>query len=221
MKFDSKTRWRLKRLTLPATKAIYSFQIASEKNRGLDFTQMVDNDASGIDQKEGNVFEATHLRAYPILRRICREASKADSILDVGCGKGGMLRFFVKQGFGRVDGLEYSERVGAIARKNLEVLGLAPSVKVYIANAAVFEGYDAYNWFYLYNPFPKEVMIQFAQRLEESWQRIPRKIRIIYFNPKHGAVLTQKGFMEHGYRKTIFEKIWGSFLVGVQVYEKG
>ena len=78
-------------------KATYHFLILMDQLRRLDFNRTV------IERiNDGYYYECTHLSMQHMLRRICREATKEDRILDCGCGKGRMLCFFSKFDFQKV-----------------------------------------------------------------------------------------------------------------------
>ena len=55
-----------------------------------------------------------------------------------------------------------------------------------------FKGYNDYNFFYLYNPFPEIVMKKFVQTLKEQINY--KKINIIYNNPVCHDLLEELGF---------------------------
>lgn len=173
--------------------AFLRIQLLGDKMRGCDFAAPMDNQEIGIAPSEGVRYQATTPRIYRNLKRQLKHTGNEDAILDVGCGKGRMLYFFLKKcHFGKVDGLEYSERLAAIARQNMEKLHLP--AQVYVANAAEFTQLD-YNYFYLFNPFPEKIMLPFVQHLCDSIAKNPRKVTILYMNP-----VCKDCFIENGFR---------------------
>lgn len=173
-------------------------QLLSDKLRGCDFAAPMDNSEIGIAPSEGVRYQATTPRVYRDLKLHCKNAGKEDAILDVGCGKGRMLLFFSKKCcFGRVDGLEYSERLAAIARQNMDKLQL--DAQIYIENAAEFTQLD-YNYFYLFNPFPEKIMLSFVRHLCDNIEKNPRRVTILYMNP-----VCKDCFIENGFHVVSFE----------------
>jgi hypothetical protein len=84
------------------------------------------------------------------------------------------------------------------------------------SDAAAFDGYDRYTFYYLYNPFPPAVMAETMVRISESLQRRPRKVTLVYTNPKDRAVIESVGFR----RIAEFEGKVGEF-ASVFVYAAG
>ena len=116
--------------------------------------------------------------------------SQSDSIIDVGCGKGGALISMANFGFGRITGIEYSSELHCIARENLSKIGIQ-SVTVLRADATNFEHYSDYNYIYLFNPFFGQVFDDFMQKVRESLVLQPRKLTILYLNPRCHSVVVQ------------------------------
>lgn len=120
--------------------------------------------------------------------------SPQDSVIDVGCGKGGAILTMVKHPFRRVDGLEISTALAQVARENFRRMGIRNS-EVFVCDAAEFVSYDAYNFVYLYNPFPALVMKQMLANLANSAVRAPRSITLIYNNPVCDDLVRERGFL--------------------------
>lgn len=173
-------------------------QLLQDKLRGCDFAAPMDNNQIGIAPEEGIRYQATTPRIFLDIRRQLKSISNNDSILDVGCGKGRMLHFFSTNfRFGKVDGLEYSQRLANIARQNMDQLHL--KTNIYVENAAAFTQLN-YNYFYLFNPFPKNIMDVFVQHLCENIKQNPRKVTILYLNP-----VCQDCFIKHGFQIISFK----------------
>lgn len=168
----------------------HGIQIITERIRGIDFT-------AEIDSREEN--HVNYGASTPLINNILKGYFKKmniggdDSIIDVGCGKGRMIYFFSQLPFGNVGGVEYEEDLFNICKKNLSRLKVY-RVKVYRDDAASFGGYDEYNYFYLFNPFHKDIMQGFIDRLKESKDRKDRDIRVVYFNPLDLNMFIKNGF---------------------------
>ena len=146
----------------------------SDRARGLDFISMVRPEEVGLDPAHANPCTPSGDRW---LRNVLRTLSidAGHSVLDVGCGKGSAMRVLLDHPFGRVDGIELSADLAAIARTNFERLRVpADRCRVLVADATTFAELDGYTHVYLANPFSGAVMAAFAEHLI----RAERKSRI-------------------------------------------
>jgi SAM-dependent methyltransferase len=105
-----------------------------------------------------------------------------DEIVDFGCGKGGVLITLARYPFSKITGVEISPDLAAIARENLRKLEL-DRVEVRCCDAADFRDLDDYNYFYFFDPFPCAVMKEVIRNIENSINKHPRKVTLIYLNP--------------------------------------
>ena len=105
-----------------------------------------------------------------------------DAIVDFGCGKGGILISLSKYPFGKITGVEIAPELVQIAESNIRKLKIR-NVDVVCSDAAEFKELDEYNYFYFFDPFPCSVMQDVIANIEQSIQRKPRKVTIIYLNP--------------------------------------
>jgi SAM-dependent methyltransferase len=115
-----------------------------------------------------------------VLRKLAINCT--DSIIDIGCGKGGALITLSDFQFGKIAGVELSYKLVCVAKENLEKLKIK-GIETFCCNATEFNGYDEFNYIYMYNPFPDKIMIYFLQVLQASLQRKPRELIIIYKCP--------------------------------------
>ncbi len=177
---------------------------------GLDFLTTINPQDVGLNARQVNRSTPSGSR---YLARVLRDlkVTADDSILDVGCGKGSAMRSMLRFPFGRIDGIELSEHIAAIAERNFEKLK-AGGVRVFVADAARFAGYDDYNMVYLYNPFPASVMAHVVDALIESVSRSERELVVIYNNAKcHDLVVGRGVFV----RKRVYPSEWGT---GINLY---
>lgn len=115
-----------------------------------------------------------------------------DAVIDIGCGKGGMLKIFSDYRFGEVAGLDFLKELCDIANENMRALNI--DVKIINADAVEYDDYDRYNYIYMYNPFGKEIMEKVVSNLSKSLTRNPREMHVIYANPVHGNLFLANGF---------------------------
>ncbi len=123
--------------------------------------------------------------------------SPADAVLDVGCGKGGAMITMSKYAFARVDGVEISHRLAAIAEKHLARAKVAKA-SVFCCDAADFKDYDPYSVLYMYHPFGDVVLREVLKNLAASLARRPRKLTLLYRNPIHHELVIEAGFRQIG-----------------------
>lgn len=198
MKLKDRIVWRAYTLSkIPINRCL----VLLDRCRGLDFHR---SEEYRID--DGCDYECTHLRLLGMLKSIGREAGEGDAILDVGCGKGYMLRFFSNFPFSRVDGVEHNPEIAAIARRNLKKLGLKS--RVFLTDACDFTEWGSYNWFYFYNPFPDRVMDACLRHMVDSVRTKPRRLHVIYVNPVCHQLLLDRGFAEVPAKYSLWERLW-------------
>jgi len=120
----------------------------------------------------------------PSLERVLDslEINCRDSIIDIGCGKGGALMTFAKYPFKKICGVELSPHLLRIARDNFVKLGLNDII-LYEGDAGNYMNFDEFNYIYMYNPFPCNVMEEVMANLSESLRKVPREMVILYKNP--------------------------------------
>jgi SAM-dependent methyltransferase len=132
----------------------------------------------------------------PNLDRVLKNISinENDSILDIGCGKGGALITLSKYHFQAVDGLDISDKLLSIAKTNFKKLNIG-KVKLFHANAVTFTDLDNYTFIYMANPFPASIMKTVISNLDTSIKKHPREITIIYYNPVcHDVIVSESDF---------------------------
>jgi predicted RNA methylase len=117
--------------------------------------------------------------------------------LDLGSGKGGAALTLCRSGFAEVIGVELSEQLVQVARRNTARLGRR-NVRFIHADAAAFRDYDRVTHIFMYNPFPCEVMRHVMTNLRASLERAPRPMTIVYRKPLCHEVIIASGLFEAG-----------------------
>jgi predicted RNA methylase len=135
---------------------------------------------------------------YPLIARMLRvlDLRSSDVFVDVGCGKGRVVccacRLLVK----RVVALELNRELLDQAMENARrVRGRRAPVEPVGISADEYEFSDA-TVVYLYNPFNARITGLVMEQLYRSYLQAPRTIRVVYANPVHESVLTQRGWLE-------------------------
>jgi hypothetical protein len=117
-----------------------------------------------------------------VLDRIFAGRIRSDDVLvDVGCGKGRVINWWLRKGYrNQIYGLELDEVVAERTRRRLRRFGNVTVITGHAVQTAPAQG----TLFYLFNPFHAEVVGKFAERLTEFGMK-GRPIRIIYNHCLH------------------------------------
>ncbi|HCR49418.1 MAG TPA: hypothetical protein DIW24_07310 [Bacteroidetes bacterium] len=161
--------------------------------RGLDLMMNMYNDETGVPLEKGYWYASS--AELPELKRLLKELKprKKDALLDMGCGKGAALLLFRKAGFGTVEGVELSERLVEIARRNMQIL--RQNIFIHHADAKTFTDFDQFSHLYFFNPFPESVMSSVMLHVLASLVRKDRPLTILYYNPTcHETIMAGGAF---------------------------
>lgn len=174
-------------------KLLWETRLAVEKLRGLDFSAIVEPKAVGLDP-------ATSFRSSPsggkILANVFRSLplSPDAAVIDIGCGKGSAMRTLLELPFRQVAGIELSPAIADIARRNFARLN-EPRAHVITGDAAAFDGYLDFSFFYLYNPFPAHVVADVARKIAAV--AAVRPVFVVYNNPTGDGCFRQSPAFRH------------------------
>lgn len=185
-----------------------------DKIRGIDVINTESLNSLGIQTNQGYIYEGTRMRHIkPFFSENSGLFSFSEKIIDLGSGKGSALIAFKELGFKNVAGVEISERLCSITKDNLQKLKIA-DVEIFNCDILNFDQYTDFDIFYLFNPFPAEVLKIVVSEIEKSLEVKPRKVKIIYMNPKHHDEIDSSRFFrragEFNYdsEKSSFRKIF-------------
>jgi hypothetical protein len=130
--------------------------------------------------------------------------SSRDSILDIGCAKGGAIKCMSRFPFSKIHGLELSSTLAKIATSNFLKRDEA-RVCIENINAIDFEGYSEFNIFYFYHPFPEQVMTKVLNNMKMQLD-LEKEVLIIYNHPVCHDQVINSGF----YKIKEFPDAWGN-----------
>ena len=167
------------------------FRIIIERFSGLDYSSTIKQKKLGLSASMVNLGSPS---SKETLREIFEnvEIKNSDRILDIGCAKGFAINYFLDLPFARVAGLEISDTLISICKRNIQRQhGL--QVDLFHADATTFNGYGDYNYFYLYNPFPSREILE--KVVAQITCYTAGKIFVIYNNPVNSEVFTEQGFL--------------------------
>lgn len=117
--------------------------------------------------------------------------NSTDILVDVGCGKGRVINWWLSQGYqNKIVGIELNPVIAAETRKrlrkykNVEIL-TGSVIQNAPKNATIF---------YLFNPFNKEITSEFKGRIESLYNG--NTVTIYYYNCIHVDVFRESPFWE-------------------------
>jgi Methyltransferase domain len=126
--------------------------------------------------------------------------TRDDVLVDFGSGKGRILFQAAKYyEFGRIIGVELSEQLNEIARRNIERnrhLLRCQDVEVVTADAASYPIPDEMTVAYFFNPFRGDTFRRTIDHIVESIDRRPRRVTLLYFDPLMDDYIEQTGRFE-------------------------
>jgi SAM-dependent methyltransferase len=144
-----------------------------------------------------------------LLRRL--DPGPEDALLDYGCGAGRMVCAAAQYPFRRVIGIEIEPQVHALAEKNARSLRhFQVRPELICADATTYRVPDEITIVFVYNSFGGEVLRSALTRVVESHDRAPRRLRLVYANPKeHEVVVSMGRFRDAG-------RFWMSWRPGAE-----
>jgi SAM-dependent methyltransferase len=106
------------------------------------------------------------------------------TFVDLGCGKGRVLLVASAFPFRRIVGLEFAPSLAETARRNLKsfrsLSQRCSEIEVITTDASEYELQPEPQVLYFYSPFERTLMEQIACRIEDSFQRRPRDLLVLF-----------------------------------------
>lgn len=177
----------------PRTRLMHALRVAVRTRMGLRPLRNLLTDlrfggwAGGIVSNPFAAQGASRVQStdYAALARLHRRngirIEAADVLVDVGCGRGRVINWWLGRGWrNRMVGVEL---LPAVARETAARLHGHANVEIRCGDAVELIPPEG-TFFYLYNPFDAPVMRRFAEALAARADR-PDALRILYFNCRH------------------------------------
>jgi len=141
----------------------------------------------GIDDPRCKPYAPTAYRSFhAVMKQV--PVHREDAFLDYGSGKGRVVILAAMRPFSRVIGVEISEHLCAIARRNVRKARkrlLCPRVEIVTANAADYALPDEATVVHFFDPFRDEILEAVLAKMRESLRRRPRRITVLFADPAH------------------------------------
>jgi predicted RNA methylase len=158
---------------------------------------------------------ATNMPSYYLRLTALRDAlelTPQDALVDLGCGCGRALSVFARRPLRYCRGVEFDPGAAMVARANAGRLrGRRSPIDIVTGDAAEYPFSDE-TLVYLFNPFGPATMRAVLVNLRRSLEVKPRRLRLCYYNPKHGDVLHASGWL----RRTATLR---GFKTHIEIYE--
>jgi SAM-dependent methyltransferase len=141
---------------------------------------------------------ATNMPSYYLRLRALRDAlelTPQDALVDLGCGCGRALSVFARRPLRYCRGVEFELGAATVARANARRLrGRRAAIDIITGDAAEYPFSDE-TLVYLFNPFGADTLRAVLANLRRSLELKPRRLRLCYYNPKHGDLLQAAGWL--------------------------
>jgi precorrin-6B methylase 2 len=149
-----------------------------------------------VTVSDGMLYEAT---PYLLLLEIMRQLKLGDDdvFVDLGCGKGRALSMAAQFEARLVVGLEQNADFLDVARQNISRLGSGCQRVQLLRGLAQEFDFDGTTVVFMFNPFGAKTLQEVVNCLQESLERKPRRLRIVYANPVHEDVLLATSWLEN------------------------
>lgn len=131
-----------------------------------------------------------------------------DGFFDFGCGKGGTLILASEYGC-RIGGVEYDKELYGIALDNLMRVGVEDYDVLCNSAEDLTVEIDNYNYFFMYNPFVGETFQKVIENIENSYDRNPREIILLYSGVTCHNDVVKNGRFVH--TKRIASEYWNKY----------
>lgn len=171
-----------------------------ERRAHISTTAAITPHALGMPSESVGYMPSSWTTLNQILKR--SEVHHDDVFIDFGSRLGRVLyQAATGYPFRRVEGVEVSADLTAVARENLDHGRgsrrlRCEDIRLVTCDVHDYEIPDDLTIAYLYNPFRGAVFQSIVDRLVDSVQRHPRRLRLIYLNPLEEKRLLDAGFRE-------------------------
>ena len=152
------------------------------------------------DKTKSSPYEALNFYILEtLLGKFCKLFPNEKSLVDVGSGKGRVMVVAAHYGFTNITGIDFAKELCIAAEKNIsKVKAQFPDTTftIFCQDALNYSIQATDKVFFLFNPFNKEVMQKFLEKIDCSSKEYSRTIYLIYANPQQKEVVLQKGYKE-------------------------
>lgn len=149
------------------------------------------------DVTKSSPYEAVSYYLLESLLKAFRKFSNASSIIDLGCGKGRVMVTSAFYGFTSITGIDFAKELCEEAEKNMkktETKFKSLKWKVICKDVLNYQIQDDDQVFFMSNPFEKEILTTFLDKIEISLKKYPRTIWFLYSIPVYLETMLQHNY---------------------------
>jgi len=159
-----------------------------------------------------------------LYRRIFRildalQLGKADTFVDLGCGKGRVACCASRYPLAEVIGIEDVPELCQMARTNLASLRSRRAQATILNAKAEDFAFASGTVIYMFHPFGPKTLSAVLSRLRQGTTDNPRQVRIVYVNPVHERVLGQTDWLEMYDRWPARRRLWTEIMHAVSFWK--
>ena len=155
----------------------------AEKKTGCDFGGRISKTELGYGTGEGYDYTPS----FDHIRGFCGNQNSVNdkSIMDLGCGKGYAMYLMSRYPFKHIYGVEKDSKLAEIAKTNCERLDQNARFQVLASDAIDIDANLLKNTdiFYLYNPFPRNILQTVVSEIEKARNDCEQGTFIWYAQP--------------------------------------
>ncbi len=178
------------------------------------FLLLTDLTVTGGNKERGGKYQPTRivpLRGF--LTRIKPVIPLDSVLLDLGCGKGRVLMIASEFDFREARGIEFAHELCNIARSNCAAYkrakGTRTNFEIIESDVVDYVIKSHENVFFLFNPFDEVVLSRTLANIVRSLEVAPRKVLIIFYNPRFNHVIEQ----QRCFSRVFDQYFWGYHFV--------
>jgi SAM-dependent methyltransferase len=150
-------------------------------------------------RQELSIYEPLNYWSAEQLMSFLTAADKKQAFLDMGCGKGRLLVVAAHAGFETLYGVDMAPELCEASQQTIATIqDRYPHTDFHIqqADAGNYSIPDEVGVICMFNPFGNPTMKRFIQQVQESLNRQPRSLAILYANPRCKEDWLEAGFKE-------------------------
>jgi SAM-dependent methyltransferase len=168
---------------------------------GIDTAGVVGPAELGFGPEIGNHYVPSNWVNLIGVMRMLRglHVQSGDGFLDLGCGKGQVVFLAAHFPFGQVHGIDLSEDLISVARRNLDPGKhhfRCAHVDLVAGDAADYAIPTDVTVCYLYHPFPRPVMERVMAHVDASLAAHPRRMHLFFLEATDVDLLEAHGFRQ-------------------------
>lgn len=152
------------------------------------------------DKTKSSPYEALNYYILEtLLDNFCKLFPDEKNLVDVGSGKGRIMVAAAHYGFTNITGIDFAKELCEAATTNVKKINEKfphTTFRICCKDVLNYEINAEDKVFFLFNPFNKEIMEKFSEKIDQSARQHPRNIYLIYANPQQKKVLLEKGYNE-------------------------